>query len=195
MAIREVVMGQPTRKSLTKGDAEAVLQAFGGAGRVIRRTSVAQFGNPADVGLRATIRPFSDSNLPFNGRHYCVEDWHVIVVAEISGGPGNFSRQDAENELSQVTHTFTLDGAPLTNTTRTSIRHFTDAGPFAAQFGLTWDKAFFFQEGRVMSPTELTVGQHSLSYTAVDPTGQFPDSITFFIDPAGQGACLQTPPL
>jgi hypothetical protein len=188
-------MGQLTRKPVRRGDAEAVLQAAGGAGRVINRTFTAKFGNPADVGLRATIRPFSNPDLPFNQRHYCVEDWHVIVVAEISGGPGNFSHQDAASELDPVTITFTLDGTPLGNTTRTSIRHFADPGPFAAQFGLVWDKGFYFQEGRVMSPDQLAVGQHTLSFTAVSPTGQDQDSITFFIDPAGQGACVQTPPV
>jgi hypothetical protein len=188
-------MGQLTRKPVRKGDAEAVLQAAGGAGRVINRTFTAEFGNPADVGLRATIRPFSNPNLPFNQRHYCVDDWHVIVVAEISGGPGNFSHQDAASELDPVTITFTLDGTPLDNTTRTSIRHFADPGPFAAQFGLVWDKGFYFQEGRIMSPDELAVGQHTLSFTAVSPSGQDQDSITFFIDPAGQGACVQTPPV
>jgi hypothetical protein len=186
-------MSQPTRKPLTKGDAQAVLQAAGGAGRVINRKKVAEFGNPADVGLRATIRPFSNS--PFDQRHYCVEDWHVIVVAYISGGPGNFSHQDAANELDPITITFTLDGTQLVDTTRTPIHHFADPGPFAAQFGLVWDKGFFFQEGRVMSPDQLTVGQHSLSFTAVSPLGQDQDSMTFFIDPAGQGACLQTPPI
>ena len=183
-------MGQPARSRVTKGDAEAVLQAFGGAGRIIRRQGVVEFGTPADPELRASIRPFSNPNLPFDQRHYCEEDWHVILVAEIWGGDGSFSRQDAENELSQVTHTFTLDGTPISDTTRTAIRNFADPGPFAAQFGLVWDKAFFFQEGRVLSPAELSVGQHTLSYTAVSPAGQDQDGITFFIDPAGQGACL-----
>jgi hypothetical protein len=188
-------MGQAATHRVTRGDAEAVLRAFGGAGRVIRRKGVAQFGNPADLELRATIRPFSDPNLPFNQRHYCVDDWHVIVVAFISGGSGNFSHQDAENELDPIAITFTLDGTPLGNTTRTPIHNFADPGPFAAQFGLVWDKGFFFQEGRVMSPGQLAVGQHTLSFTAVSPLEQDQDSMTFFIDPTGQGACLQTPPI
>src|SRR4029450_4709 len=100
-------MANPSR--VTRGDAQAVLNAFPNAGRIIRRNEVARFNTPADPEVKATIRPFSGSI--FDGRHYCVEDWHVIVVAEIAGGDHSFSEQDRRARLKPSTLTFTLCGA------------------------------------------------------------------------------------
>lgn len=171
---------------VTQGRARAVLDAFGGAGRIIRRQGVSQFGAPADMDIKAAIRPFSNPNLPFNGRHYCAEDWHVILVAEIAGGDRSFTRQRAGEELDPVTVTFELDGAPLLETERTAIKRFGDPEHFVQG----WEEAYFFQEGRVMAPDQLAVGGHTLSFTAVGPGWQDQDQITFFIDAAGEGACL-----
>jgi hypothetical protein len=171
---------------VSEGRARAVLEAFGGAGRIIRRQGVSQFGAPADIDIHASIRPFSDPNLPFNERHYCAEDWHVILVAQIAGGDQSFTRQKAGEELDPVAVTFELDGAFLSGTERTSIRRFNDPEHFVDG----WEEAYFFAVGRVMAPDELTVGSHTLSYAAVSPTEQQQDQITFFIDPPGEGACL-----
>jgi hypothetical protein len=173
------LMANPSR--VTRGDAQAVLNAFPNAGRIIRRNEVVRFNTPADPELRATIRPFSFPGSPFNGRHYCVEDWHVIVVAYIAGGDQSFSEQDATAELNPITLTFTLDGAELP-TSRGPIKRFLDPAPE--------EKAFFFQQGALLSPSDLSAGSHSVSFTEVSPIGQFQDGITFFIDPPGQGACL-----
>lgn len=170
-------MANPSK--VTKGDAQAVLNAAPNAGRVIQRQEIVRFNTPADPELRATIRPFSGS--AFNGRHYCVEDWHVIVVAEIAFGDHSFSEQDAIAELNPITLTFTLDDAELP-ASRGPIKRFLDPAPF--------DKAYYFQQGALLSPSDLSVGSHSVSYTEVSPIGEFEDSITFFIDPPGQGACL-----
>jgi hypothetical protein len=175
-----------TSSKVTKGDAQAVLNAFGGAGKVIRRHGVVQFGTPADPELRATIRPFSEKTFPdspFNGRHYCADDWHVIVVAEIDGGDHSYSIQDANAALNPLTLTFTLDGAELP-TTRTPIKRF-DPGPHLDGM----EVAYFFQQGAVLSPSDLTVGSHSLSYTERAPGWEYQDAITFVIDPPGHGAC------
>jgi hypothetical protein len=83
-----------------------------------------------------------------------------------------------------VTISFTLDGAPL-ETTRTPIKRFNNPQAFDLE------RAWYFQEGRIMSPDDLSVGQHALSLEFADPTyGDFSDGITFFIDAAGTGACL-----
>ena len=174
-------MANPSR--VTRGDAQAVLNAFPNAGRIIRRNEVVRFNTPADPEVRATIRPFSGSI--FDGRHYCVEDWHVIVVAEIAGGDHSFSEQDARAELNPITLTFTLDGAELP-TDRGPIKRFLDPSSFEEG----WEEAYFFQQGALLSPSDLSAGSHSVSYTEDSPLGHFEDSITFFIDPAGQGACL-----
>jgi len=80
---------------------------------------------------------------------------------------------------------FTLDGAPLP-TTRTAIKRFLNPGQFGLQV------AYYFQQGQIMSPADLSVGSHRLEVTIVDASGQqnFQDGITFFIDAPGTGACV-----
>jgi hypothetical protein len=84
-----------------------------------------------------------------------------------------------------VTNNFILDGAALAMT-RTPIQ------PALNPQGFGLERAWYFQEGRIMSPDDLSVGQHELSVRFTDPTSGLDDSdgITFFIDAAGTGACL-----
>lgn len=168
---------------IKRGDAEAVLNAFGTGGTVIlRRGGERAEGAPADfLGSHGSIRPFRDS--PWDGRHFCAEDWHVILVAWVDGGDASFDHQQAQAAFDPVEISFTLDGAALA-TTRTPIKPFNDA----QRFGL--ERAWYFQQGKVMAPDDLGTGQHELSVRVTDPTGVFDDSITFFVDPAGTGACL-----
>ncbi len=172
-----------SRRRVTRGDAQAVLEAFPNAGRIIRTRQIVQTNTPADPKLKATIRPFSFPGSPFDGRHYCVEDWHVIVVAMITGGDRSFSEQDAIADLSQFTLAFTLDGAELP-TDRGPVKRFLDPTPFGFQ------EAYFLQQGKLLSPSELAVGSHSVSYTEDGPLGHYEDGITIFIDPAGEDGCL-----
>ena len=173
---------QATSTRLTRGDAQAVLEAFGGGGwAILVHSGVAQ-GSPADfLGSHGAIRPFSGS--PWDGAHFCAEDWHVILQAQFEGGDASFTRSDAERIMSGVVFNFTLDGAVLP-TTRTAIKRFLNPERFGLQ------EAYYFNQGRIMSPADLSVGQHELSISGIDPAGEFEDGITFFIDAAGTGACL-----
>jgi hypothetical protein len=45
-------------------------------------------------------------------------------------------------------------------------------------------------QGTLLSPSELAVGSHSVSYTEDGPLGHYEDGITIFIDPAGEDGCL-----
>jgi SRSO17 transposase len=54
-------------------------------------------------------------------RHFCAEDWHVILIAWIDGGDASFGHQQAEASLKPVTNNFTLDGAALA-TARTPVK-------------------------------------------------------------------------
>jgi hypothetical protein len=172
-------------RRIKRGDAQAVLNAFGTGGRVIlRKRGETAEASPADFfGSHGSIRPFRGS--PWDGRHFCAEDWHVILIAFIDGGDSSFGHQQAEAALDPVTISFTLDGAPL-DTTRTPIKPFHDAQAFDLE------RAWYFQEGRIMSPDDLSVGQHELSVRFTDPSSGLDetDGITFFIDAAGTGACL-----
>jgi hypothetical protein len=171
-------------RRITRGDAEAVLNAFGTGGRVIlRHKGETAQAAPADfLGSHGSIRPFQGS--PWDGRHFCAEDWHVILVAWIDGGDGSFDHQQAEASLDPVTVSFTLDQSPLA-TTRTPIKPFHNPETF------DMERAWYFQQGKVMAPADLSVGQHELSVRFTDPTGlDESDGITFFVDAAGTGVCL-----
>jgi hypothetical protein len=132
-----------------------------------------------------SIRPFEGSD--WDGRHFCVEDWHVILAAWADGGDATFDHQRAEQVIAPVTMSFTLDGQPLA-TTRTPIQRF--VVPSALDPSV--ERAWYFQQGRIMSPTDLSVGQYELSFTLANtpnPADSGTQGITFFIDPAGSDAC------
>lgn len=174
----------PPANRVTRGDAEAILQTAGTAGLVLIKraetTPRAIPGAPADVDRRATIRPFKPPH-GADGRAFCAEDWHVIVLAIIDGGDAPFTRQDAEASRNSLTVTFTLDGKPL-STTRTALKPSTDPESFG------FEEAWWFQEGRVMSPDALSVGSHRL--VVVQSDAKRPMKIEFSIDAPGSGACL-----
>jgi hypothetical protein len=167
---------------ITRGDVQAVLEAFGGGGLAILQHNRAAQGAPADP-FGGSIRPFAGSE--WDGAHFCVEDWHVILVADIEGGDSSFQHDDAKLIMDGLTVSFTLDGVALPST-RTAIKRFLNPGQFGFQV------AYYFQQGQILSPTDLSVGTHQVGVTVTDSAGQqgYQDGITFFIDAPGTGACV-----
>ena len=165
---------------ITRGDVQAVFEAFGNGGRAILQHSKDAEGAPADfLGSHGSIRPFD----PWNNGHFCADDWHVILIADFEGGDKSFKHKDAEAIMADLSVRFVLDGTPLP-TTRTAIKRFLDPG----QFDL--EEAYFFQEGRIMAPDELTVGAHSLNcQMSLGSQVVFENAISFFIDASDTGAC------
>lgn len=165
---------------ITRGNAESILNAFGNGGRVILLRGGTAEGAPADhLGSHGSIRPFED----WNNRNFCQEDWHVILVAVHDGGDRSFTMQQFREEANTIVVRLVLDGE-LLDTVRTPAKHFE-----GSEFGL--DEAYYFQEGRIMSPDALSVGQHTLEGTMTQNGNVFfQGQITFFIDPAGTGACV-----
>jgi hypothetical protein len=170
---------------VTEGDARAIFEAFPAGGWALRLNGGTLEGATADFMsdsmARITYMP------AWNGRHFCALDWHVISVAAIEGNAIGQSRTNAEirDALTQIEFDFTLDGAPL-DTERSAVKRTTNPG-FR---GL--DEAFYIQEGRVIAPEDLAIGQHSLQFTGHRP-GQPPNvfpPITFFIDAGGAGVCV-----
>ncbi len=134
-------------RPITRGDVEAVLHAAGGGGLAVLRHSKTAQGAPADVvGSHGSIRPFAGS--PWDGAHFCAEDWHVILMADIEGGDSSFKHNDAAGIMNGLEISFTLDGAPLP-TTRTAIKRFLDPEAFGFQV------AYYFQQGQMMSPLSV----------------------------------------
>jgi hypothetical protein len=163
----------------TRGDAEAVLRAFGNGGwAVLNHNRVVSVG-PAD--LQIQVRPFPF----FDGRHYCSLDWHTILIADFEGGDRTFTHQQASAIIDEISVQFSLDGAPL-QITQTPVARFLNpqlVDPSA-------EVAFYSQWGSVMSPSDLTVGQHTLSINMTAPAGgSWANTIHFFIDAGGTGAC------
>jgi hypothetical protein len=166
---------------VSEGDAEAVFHAFPTGGRAMINHSPEGLGAPADIELRAMIRPLLDKGL--DGRHYSTEDWHTIEEIDISGGDRTFSRLDFADMTSHDVITMSLDRAVLP-TTRTAIH------PVNSPQQLGFEKAYAFHQGIVLSPSDLSVDAHSLDSTTVFPPDTFNDHITFYIDAPGTGACL-----
>jgi hypothetical protein len=168
-------------RRITRGDVEAVLQAFGGGGRAVLFHSKTAEGAPADFfGSHGSIRPFAGS--PWDGAHFCAEDWHVILIGDIEGGDASFTHNDADGIMNGLDVSFTLDGTPLP-ATRTAVKRFLNP----EQFGL--QVAYYFQQGQIMSPADLSIGSHRLDVTIAGAPGQqsFQDGITFFIDASDTG--------
>jgi len=162
---------------VSKGDAQAVLEAFGGGGWAIQQHSKVLRGAPAD-GLpdsRVAIRPFD----AWDGRHFCQLDWHVILIADIEPIDETSSHADAKAVIEQLALSMTLDGEPL-QLSRTAVKRFLNP----ELFGL--EDAVFAQWGRIFSPDELAVGAHRLFVQFGTET--LPE-IEFFIDPADSGTC------
>jgi hypothetical protein len=163
----------------TRGAAQAVLEAFGNGGWAVINHSKAAKGGPADTQIQ--IRPFDF----FDGRHYCELDWHTIVIADIEGGDDrSFTHSDATAIIANLGVRFTLDGTPL-QINETPVRAFLNPELFDLKV------AFYKQWGRVMQPSDLAPGQHTLTVDMSDASGVqgFTSAITFFVDAAGSGVC------
>jgi hypothetical protein len=112
-------------------------------------------------------------------------DWHTIVIADIEGGDRPYTRSQAEAAITDVRVQFTLDGAPL-QITQTAVTRFLNVQLFGLQV------AFYCQWGRIMQPSDLAVGQHTLSVRMTNAAGSqiyFENTINFFIDAEGTGTC------
>jgi hypothetical protein len=186
-----LLVGSPAHADpgrVTKGDAEAVLHASENGAAAMLYTPGGLVAAPLDSIVRepqVSIRPYPESE--WDGRHFCAEDWHVILVAWIEGGDRSFTVQDAQAIFDTLSIQFSLDGAYLA-TERTATTRFLNL-EFLADLG--WDRGYVFQQGTLMAPDDLAVGAHTLSWTLMSPDyGTFTLEITFYIDPAGTGACL-----
>lgn len=170
---------------VTKGKAEAVFQAFGGGGWMIRKHAGKIEGAPADFMADGLARiSMLDA---YDQKHYCALDWHVISILIVEGSVDDqkLTNREILGQIAGRDVVFTLDGAPLA-TDRTTPRRLTNP-EFRG-----YDEAFYVQVGRVMAPTELAVGTHELRATG-NLFGQPPEdlgTITFFVDQPNDGVCI-----
>lgn len=167
---------------VTKGDVEAMFNAFTTGGRIIffqDNGSAGLYASPISQVFTGAIRPLPQ----WDGGHFCVDDWHLIVLGAFEGGDLSYKVQDAESSLSVLDLTFILDGVEIL-TDRTPIKR------FLVTEHLGFDKAYGFQEGKILAPDEVAVGEHNLTVNIDDPVfGPFELAINFFIDDSDSEAC------
>ncbi len=141
-----------------------------------------------DDGSRARISPLSGES---GGKHYCVDDWHLIQI-DFEEGVDNinfFTREQAIANLEAITVTLTLDGATFPSIRTPIIPSNQEINQISQVTG------FIFATGNILSPSALSVGQHTAGIVVNDPTfGSFQDASTFIVDPSGTGICLQPLP-
>jgi hypothetical protein len=159
-----------------------VPDAFGNGGFAIlnHQNVVVVPGAPAQGRPgKVAIRPFGGS--AYDGAHYCAADWHTILLADIEAGP----RQDAAALIDDQRYVFALDGVAQT-TSRTAIKRFNNADLFDL------GDAYYAQWGRIVAPSELGPGVHTLDVVGTNAAGDplYTDGITFYVDAPGTGACL-----
>jgi len=163
---------------ITKGDVNAVFNAFGSAGRKIFNFEMpnnASVAAPADFfGSNGAIRPFEGS--PWDGQVHCVDDWHVILIA-VFDGP---TYQDAVDSISPISSRFWLNGTML-GTKRSAIKRFLELP----------DPSWGYQEGAILSPKKLPVGNYELLWIASHPIFGvlIQQTIFFTVDPSESFAC------
>jgi hypothetical protein len=157
---------------ISRGEAEAVFESNFTGG-------LPGQGAPDDSDHRVAIKPFSEGV-----SHYCVEDWHAILlglgVSEEDDGVTSVG--EAEKLFAPTAMTFVLDGKPF-EATRLPVKPLLRDPP---------EKVFVLVQGRVVGPDELAVGSHTLTITVEhDPTHPKVQVFKrkFFIDAAGSGAC------
>lgn len=186
-----VVMGfsvkavSATPDRISRGDVTATLNAFTTAGRVIlsHGNSAVNNASPANL-FDGSIRPFPGS--PWDGGHFCVDDWHVLLLGTFDGGDQSYTKQDAVSTLSPISIDFIIDGVSVA-TDQTPIKRFLEPEAFG------FDKAFGLQEGVIMAPGELGVGEHAFVVVIDDPIlGTEQLSIQFFIDSSDSETCAGT---
>ena len=181
------VMAEPDR--ITRGEVQAVLEAFATGGVVVllqASDTAGLYAAPADLdGSNGAIRPYH----PWDGRHYCVDDWHVLLIGFFEGGDQSFNIQDAKELLSKWSVTFTLISRGesfVLDTVRTSTRAFLNPDPFG------FEKAYGFQEGQIVPAGAFPIGEYTLeAIVEFDGGVQFETSIDFYIDPSDSATCAE----
>jgi hypothetical protein len=102
-----------------------------------------------------------------------VAGWFVAVDE-------SYTAQQAKDELAATTIQLVLDGVEF-DTQRTAIKRFVEV---PEELGGAKD-AYYFQQGAIMAPADLSVGSHTFAFTATFPGGSEGSQSTFVIDAPG----------
>ena len=165
------------RQAVTYGDVRAQFEAVETGGAVIRSNKGFETTIPPADALQHSIRPIAPF---FEGRHYCVLDWQLITLAI-------FFPPELKGLAAETEYTFIIDKVPTPAMETTAVKTLLNPEFFGLPQGWWW-RAW----GILSAPGALSVGRHSLAGSSTDPVfGTIKDpKITFYIDSAGEGACL-----
>lgn len=117
-----------------------------------------------------------------------MDDWRVLLLGLVAGGDQTFGRQDAEELLSQVDLSFTLTLAGESmklDTIRTAVK------PVLLWESFGWDNVSWFQEGSILPPNRLGVGEYTLTVLCEVNGWSFPLTSQFYIDPSDSSTCIE----
>lgn len=154
---------------VTKGDVRAHFQ-----------TSHSADARPNTL-FEGGIRPFPFS--PWDGGHFCVDDWHVLVLAVWI--PEEFlaeTNKGIRDQLDATSVDLILDGDTISDTERTAFKPlFVDEGK---------KSNFYYETGAFYEPGALTVGLHTFKAVFHVPGFDFEfGPIEFTIDDSNGPAC------
>jgi hypothetical protein len=161
---------------VTQGDVEAVLQSWNTGRLALLLTSNSAAAAQLDGNERGRLFFGSD------GRHYCVQDWHVVLTSWVTGGDKSFTYQDAVADLASTSTSYFLDGVILP----------TQQTPLVRRVGSTLDEVDYgYAVGSLLAPADLGVGGHTLTIIFFFDGSSSQSTVSFYMDAAGTGACVQ----
>ena len=172
--------GAPVRARsdrVTRGDVEAALHSWNTGLRALRTIAGNIAAAPVDGFERGAIHPFLS-----DGKHYCSEDWHVVLAGWLIGGDQSFSYQDAADSFAGIEDIFILDEVALSTKQTPLVRRVAPS---------IFEEEYSFFVGSILSPSDLSVGEHTLTWLSAFPGEPLSENATiiFYVDPPGSEAC------
>ena len=163
VAILAALSGSPANANspgLTQGDAAAAFNAEAGGGFIIGymvNPHATPGGAPAGgitTGDTEDVRIY-----PLLDGSYCASGWHVIFLSVWDGAQFYDTHKELVASLLSVDLQFSWDGVPL-EVEQTSIKRMLRPDE---------EETFMFNAGTLIRPGTLTVGEHTLTTSMIDP--------------------------
>jgi hypothetical protein len=171
---------------VTYGDVRGHFQTAEGGGAVSFQTGTpAAFSAGGNI-FDHSIRPFPGS--PWDGRHVCEDDWHLLAIALIDGSTDrSYTRAEFVAGGEGATVDLILDGNVLSDTESTVPKR------FKSTFNNDILEGYWVQIGAFLGPDDLAVGSHTFAASADIPSvpvSWVAGPITFYVDASGSGVCV-----
>ena len=171
---------------VTYGDVRGHFQTAEGGGAVSFQTGTPAGFSPGGNIFDHSIRPFPGS--PWDGRHVCEDDWHLLAIALFDGSTDrSYTRAEFAAGGEGATIDLILDGNTLSDTETTVPKR------FKSTFNNDILEGYWVQIGAFLGPDDLAVGSHTFAASIDLPAGPYSwveGPITFYVDASGSGVCV-----